>query len=151
MANFAGQGYFTLSDLDALARRIETLESILNGDNGLGDLFFYRQSALSSSGTDTKSTSLSIANAGIDIARVSTKLAHNAVIKHKFGQDFVEAPAVLASTETTSDNFTVHVENVSRTGCELRIISIQASKALSKSKKDKTEFVNIVALGKTIA
>lgn len=151
MANFAGQGYFTLSELDDLAKRIEKLEGILNGDNGLADLFFYRQSTLNSSGADIKTASLGIANAGIDIARVSTKLAHNAVVKHKFAQDFQEAPAVLAATETTSDNYTVHVEDVTRTGCTIRVISIQASKALSKSKKDKTEFVNIVAFGKTIA
>jgi hypothetical protein len=147
MVNFTGQGYFTLAQLDALAAEIQDLKDfILSGDEGLGDLFFYKNNATENKSVTSK---LAIGNAGIDLARIKVALDNDLKITHQFGQDFAETPLVFASVESNKNNLVAQIVSTSKSGCVINFVSLNGTKATPKRIKGKTEWVNVLAIGKT--
>lgn len=145
MGNYSGQGYITLADLESLETRINTLESHLGitaSDLTSGNFIMFRDNSAKASG----STALSIDNAGIEVIRHNINVKASVIKGIKFSQTFVSPPIVVAGADASKADFAVFVDNVTKTGCDLRIVKVGTSTAASSSGG---EHINIIAIGKT--
>lgn len=146
MSNFNGQGYFTLSDLDSFDKRLAQIEASLgivtSTDSRDSDLVFYRNAKADQS---AKSTVLNIVNAGFEVLRLQMNVKQT-TMKVTFGQDFIEPPVVLAGADAYSSDYAAFVDNVTTSGCTIRLVKIKDK--LGKA-QGKTEYINIIAAGKT--
>ena len=92
-----------------------------------------------------KSTLLNIVNAGFEVLRLQMNVKQT-TMKVTFGQDFIEPPVVLAGADAYAEDYAAFVDDVTTSGCTIRLVKIKDK--LGKA-HGKTEYVNIIAVGKT--
>lgn len=150
MGKFSAEGFFTLNDLDEIQDSVNNLRQRIEGTlkafrKGTGDLVHFK---MSRSGGKSNGGFVPLTDIGFDITRLNlgNKLEKGGGAVVKFGQDFTEAPIVVASIESAEQWVTV-IEKV-----DTKQVSIKFWDAPGKAKGktgSRDDFLNVIAMGKT--
>lgn len=133
-SQFSDNGYITLDELDNIMTRLDTLEAYLGygGSETAPGNFIY---------IDGKSVTLD--QASVQVFR--KKFSGETSVSIKFTTPFQSVPIVVASADTSKRDASAFVDNVTKSGCTIRVIKSGKS-ATAKGTKGE-EWLNIIAIG----
>lgn len=140
MGFYGSRGYITLSDIDSMATDISTLKDSVKAIDtqvsGSSDLMYY------GAGTAT-AVPLSLTQTAIEACRYPYNLISNSTITHTFTAPFLEAPVVIATTDTNTAVYVCTVTSVTNKQALIKV------KYVSGTATSSGEGINVIAVGKT--
>jgi hypothetical protein len=148
MPDFSQQGYFTLDQLDKLQNEVRDLKQRIEGTlkafrKGTGDLVHFK---IGRKGGKNSGMFVPLTDIGIDVTRTAiTKLDNGEGMTIKFGQDFTDPPIVVASIES-SERFAAVVSKVGIKEVTINFYNLGKG---GKGGKDREDYLNVIAFGKT--